>query len=192
MFAAAFAMLAQDYILRDAQTSPVAAYGAFRIEREDCVGRSPPVAVLHYDSCIPKVRLLWSSADKKVSVLYEDNGHLLLRSLRYPIREDRLDTCHPGGRYTAYGASPGRAIDWQTGTKAFGKILQRCSIIEPQKIESYQTEFAAAAPDYERAIVAFRWAAAAVFKSLRRCTRQKYSPRHGGPDAIVTCTRHEG
>ncbi len=186
------AMLAQDYILRDIQTSAVAAYGAFQLEREDCVARDPPVAVLHYASCMKKVRLTWSSADGKVSVFYEDDGMLLTRSYRYPVREDMLDKCIPRRSYTAYRARPSGAADWQAGTKAFGKTLARCSVIEPTQIESYMVEFAASAPDFERATVAFRSVASTMFNGLRRCTRLKYSPRHGGPDATVICTRQEG
>jgi hypothetical protein len=186
------AMLAQDYILRDAQTSAVAAYGAFQLEREDCVVSDPPIAVLHYTSCMARVRLTWSSADGEISVLYEDNGNLLTRSYRYPVHEEMLDKCRLGGYYMAYSAQSGRAADWQAGTKAFGKVLANCSVIEPKQIESYMVEFEAAAPDFERAAVALRSVASTMFKSLRRCTRLKYSPRHGGPDATVTCTRHEG
>jgi hypothetical protein len=139
-----------------------------------------------------KVRLTWLTADGKISILYEDNGNLLTRSFRYPIREDMLNKCRLGGYITAYRAQPSRATDWQAGTKAFGKVLANCSVIEPKQIDSYVDEFEAAAPYFERATVALRSVASTMFKSLRRCTRLKYSPRYGGPDATVTCTRHEG
>lgn len=186
------ALLVQDYVARDARTTIVATYGAFRLEREDCVARDPPVAVLHYKSCLAKVRLRWSSADEKVSVLYEDNGALLTRSYKYPIRANLPDTCNLGGSFTAYGARPGIAAAWQAGQIAFGSTLARCSAIEPTKIEAYKAEFADAAPDFERATSDFRSIASAIFKGLRRCTRLKYSPRLGGPDAKVTCTRRGG
>ncbi|MGH6614028.1 hypothetical protein [Sphingomonas sp.] len=186
------ALLAQDYMLRDSQTSPVAAYGAFRLEREDCVESNPPVAVLHYAACVAKLRLTWSSADGKISALYEDDGETLTRSYRYPIRANLPDTCVLGGYYTAYRARPGSARDWRSGTKAFGLTLARCSAIEPEQIKAYQAEFADAALDYERAAVGLRSVASSMFKSLRRCTQLKYSPRHGGPDATATCTRREG
>lgn len=186
------ALLAQDYILRDAQISAVATYGAFRLEREDCVPRDPPVAVLHYASCIAKARLTWASADGKVSVVYEDNGELLTRSYRYPIRAKLSGNCELGGSYTAYSVRPGRATAWQAGAKAFRVTLTRCSAIKMEQIAAYAAEFADAAPDYERVTVGFRSLASSMFKSLRRCTQLKYSPRHGGPDARVTCIRREG
>jgi hypothetical protein len=186
------ALLAQDYILRDAQTNAVATYGAFQLERENCVERNPPIAVLHYASCKAKVRLTWSSADRKISIVYEDDGELLTRSYRFPVREDSLNECNLGGFYTAYRARPDGAADWQAGKKAFGKTLARCSVIEPKEIKAYEIEFAAAAPDYEPASLALRSIASSMFNGLRRCTRLKYSPRYGGPDATVTCTRQEG
>jgi hypothetical protein len=186
-----FALFVQDYVLRDAQTSAVAAYGAFKLEREDCVEHNPPVAVLHYASCIAKVRLKWSSADEKVSILYEDNGELLTRSYQYPIRADLPDTCRLGGSHTAYSAKPSSAAAWQAGAKAFAATLARCSVIKIEQIAAYEAEFAAAAPDYERATVGLRSVASSMFKGLRRCTRLKSSPRYG-PDATVICTRREG
>lgn len=187
----ALALLAQDYVLRDEQTSAVAAYGAFKLEREDCVERNPPVAVLHYASCTAKVRLKWSSADEKVSILYEDNGELLTRSYQYPIRANLPDTCRLGGSYTAYSAKPGSAAAWQAGVKAFAVTLARCSAIKTEQIAAYEAEFYAAAPDYERATIGLRSVASSMFKNLRRCTRLR-SSRDGGPDATVTCIRREG
>jgi hypothetical protein len=130
-------MLAQDYVLRDGQTSAVATYGAFRLEREDCVERDPPIAVLHYASCTAKVRLTWSSADRKVFVQYEDNGELLSRSYRYPIRENLPDRCALGGSYMAYCVRSSNAAGGQAATNTFGATLGRCSAIKPDQIETY-------------------------------------------------------
>lgn len=186
------ALLAQDYLLRDAQASVTATYGRFQLEREGCVERDPPVAVLHYAPCVAKARLIWLSSDERVSVQYEDNGELLSRSYKYPIRANLPNWCALGGSYTAYGAQPASAAAWQAGAKAFGLILARCSAIGADKIHAYEAEFAKSALDYERASIGLRSAAFSMFRSLRRCTQLKYSPRHGGPNATVTCTRREG
>ncbi len=111
------------------QTSVAATYGAFRLEREDCVEQQPRVAVLHYASCVAKVGLIWSSADGKVSILYEDNGNLLTRSYRYPIRANLPETCELGGSYTALPSAAGqrRGLAKSGGRRPFGTTLARCS-----------------------------------------------------------------
>ena len=188
---AILALLAQDYILREPHTSIVAAYGAFRLEREDCV-EHPDVAVLHYAHCFPKARLIWSSADGRVSARYEDNGWLLTRAYEYAYRAAVPDTCYDGGWLTAYRARSGNAADWQRGTKSFGAMLTRCSAFAPAEIAAYQAEFAAAGPRYTQAAAGLRSLAAAMFATLQRCTEQVFSPRHGGADAKVSCARKEG
>ncbi|WP_143090190.1 hypothetical protein [Sphingomonas rubra] len=77
---ALLAIFAQDYVLRYLQKKPVAAYGPFELEREDCIASDPPVSVLHYASCRPMARLSWSSADGQIAIKYEDNGFLLIRA----------------------------------------------------------------------------------------------------------------
>jgi hypothetical protein len=185
------ALLAQDWYLREPRTSPVAAYGAFRLEREDCI-EHPEIGVLHYPHCFPKVRLIWSSADGRVSARYEDNGGLLTTKYEYSVRAEAPDVCFSGTPYSAYQARPAKAADWQSGTKAFAALLARCGAVQPAEVAGYRAEFAAAAPDYEHAAGGMRTLAIAMFRTLRRCTRLKFSPRRGGPDSTATCTRHEG
>ncbi|MGY4395330.1 hypothetical protein ACVWZA_000491 [Sphingomonas sp. UYAg733] len=182
-------LVAQDYILRDQQTSAVAAYGPYELEREDCVERSPPVAVLHYAHCVSKVRLRWSSEDGRVFILYEDNGALLFRTFSYPTRPKMPGSCRLGGIYAAYQARSATNADWQKNGKAFGATLTRCSSLTPSQIASYQAEFASAASYYSQAASGLRSLAIAMFTNLRRCTEQKWNSRAGGR---TICTREEG
>jgi hypothetical protein len=185
------ALLLQDYVLRTPQTTAVAAFGAFRLEREECVER-PGVGVLHYAHCFPKARLIWSSADGRVSARYEDNGGLLTRAYQFPFRPDTAETCYIGASLTAYRARPATAADWQGSTRAFGAMLTQCSAFGPQQVAAYQAEFTTAAVDYRQAAAGLRSLAVSLFHNLRRCTRQKISSRHNDAEATVTCTRKEG
>jgi hypothetical protein len=186
---ALLALFAQDYILRDVQTSAVASYGAFKLEREDCVKRTPEVAVLHYSHCFPKARLKWSSEDGRVFITYEDNGELLLRTLSYPIHPEAPESCGAGNFHTAYRPRSATDAEWQKSAKAFREALTRCSALTPMQIGSYEAEFTEAAPHYGEAASGFRSLALAMFSNLRRCTRQKWTSRYNGR---TVCTRVEG
>jgi hypothetical protein len=188
---ALFAFVAQDYILRVAETSAVAVYGPFRLERENCVEHRD-VAVLHYASCFPKARLVWSSADGLATVWYEDNGGSLTGGYRYPLRKGVPDACFPDAPYIAYGPQPGRAEDWRNRAKEFGERLARCGPLDAAQRAAYETEFAAAADHYEAAAGGLRSLARTMFHTLRRCTRFKYSERYPSPGARATCSREEG
>ena len=188
---AIFALLVQDYILREPRTSTVAAYGAFRLEREDCI-EHPEIAVLHYPHCFPKARLIWSSADGKISARYEDNGYLLTVGYDYPIRAKAPEPCSDRLSLAAYGLWPAGAGSWRAGTRTFVAALTRCSTFDPAQIAAYKAEFEAAAPHYKQAAAGLRSLATTMFKTLRRCTSQQAWPRHGGADAVITCTREEG
>lgn len=188
---AIFALLVQDYILREPQTSAVAAYGAFRLEREDCI-EHPEIAVMHYPHCFSKARLIWSSADGRISARYEDNGYLLTLAYEYPIRPGVPDLCYDTRSLGTYRSKRASAARWRAGTRGFVSALKRCSSFDPAQIAAYKAEFEAAAPHYKQAATGLRSLATTMFKTLRRCKWQEAWPGHQGLDAVVTCMREEG
>ena len=182
-------LLGLDYIARDPVTKPVATYGAFRVEREDCVPRDPPVAVLHYAHCFSKARLIWSSTDGKIKAVYEDNGGLLTRRWSFTYRQSTVDNCAGTNGLTAYRATPASAADWQQGTRPFAAMLTRCTLLEPDQVAAYQTEYQTAVADYPAAAGRLRTLAQEMFGGLDRCVEQRLMPRTW---ADMTCVRHAG
>ena len=183
-------LIAQDYVLRDLHKEPVAAYGPFTLEREDCIARDPPVAVLHYAPCRPIARLSWSSADAQIAITYEDNGGWLRQRLFFPTAVKMPEPCSLGG-YIAYRVTASSSLDWRNSEKSVVATLARCSRLTPSQIASYRGEFVAASPYYGEAAKGLRSLAVSMFGDLRRCTAQKPISRHD-PMAGFTCIREEG
>jgi len=183
---ALFALVIQDYFLRDLQTKPVAAFGSFKLEREDCVIVDPPVPVLHYASCRATARLTWSSKDDLIEIRYEDSGGQLSRVFNYPLGTKLPPSC-TSTWITAYKNKAGSDEDWRKSGEDFTSTLTKCSRLTPAHITSYRDEFLAAAPYYGRATAGLRSLALAMFGSLWRCTAFKSAPLER-----VICTRKEG
>ncbi|MBB3588990.1 hypothetical protein [Sphingomonas sp. BK481] len=186
---ALLAFIAQDYVLRDLQKTPVAAHGPFKLEREDCIARDPPVAVLHYAPCRAIARLSWPSADGQLTITYEDNGRELIRTFSFPISLKMPDSCSLGD-YTAYQAKPGSDASWHNSEKGIVATLVKCSRLTSSQIASYKGEFLAATPYYNEAATGLRSLAVSMFGNLRRCTAQKQVSRN--PMDGFTCIREEG
>ena len=184
------AFIAQDYVLRDLQRSPVAAQGPFKLEREDCIARDPPVAVLHYAPCRPMARLIWSSSDGQILIKYEDDGGWLGRYFLFPTAPDMPNSCGLAG-FTAYQTKPGSSGDWQNSGRAFVSTLEKCSRLTSLQIASYKNEFLEAAPYYGEAATSLRSLAVSMFGNLRRCTAQKEVTKNN-PMNGFTCVRQEG
>jgi hypothetical protein len=185
-------LLAADYVVRDLRASSVAVYGQFTLEREDCIKRDPPVAVLHNASCLKKARLDWEAADKRISIRYEDDGEMLLRTVSYPDKAKNSRACQRSNfDVVAFKVQSGTNEEWQKAAKAFGAMLARCSTLGASQIAAYRAEFEGSARHYGQADAAFRTLATSMFRSLRRCTVRKIFPR-GDPFSRTRCTHEEG